>query len=385
MRLRFSKWQAGGNDFILLGAQAADMAALACRELGMEMGDAARALCDRHSGVGADGLLAVQAADGADSHLRMGFWNPDGSAAGMCGNGARCFAAAAWEQGAPRNLAFQVADARYAAEPDERTGWVWLTFPQTVAVRELEDPVRRILVCRPGTDHIVVLAERASDAPGSAAAWNRLSGAGSGVGASGDGASHRGQSGGDPDEEDAWQREARGLRQNGRVLAGGGNVNLVWKEGDGPLNVLTYERGVEGFTRSCGTGAVAAALAWAAAGVPSGMPTRRLDPESEVFQAVSTPGGPLGIRYRQDEPGCSAGGAESGLFSGVFTDIQLGGPARNVFEGELDLRSLLGPTDKPHAHLPDKPHARTDAADAGAWPPPDFHSPQSDQPDANPI
>ena len=336
MRLRFSKWQAGGNDFILLGAQAADMAALACRELGVEMGDAARALCDRHSGVGADGLLAVQAADGADSHLRMGFWNPDGSAAGMCGNGARCFAAAAWEQGAPRNLAFQVADARYAAEPDERTGWVWLTFPQSVAVRELEDPVRRILVCRPGTDHIVVLADRASDAPGSAAVWKRLSGAGSGGGDS-----NREDSDSDPDEEDAWRREARGLRRNGRVLAGGGNVNLVWKEGDGPLNVLTYERGVEGFTRSCGTGAVAAALAWAAAGEPTGRP----DPGSKVFQAVSTPGGPLGIRYRWNGTAASAGGAEAAL----FTDIQLGGPARNVFEGELDLRDLLLPAGQPHA------------------------------------
>ena len=385
MRLRFSKWQAGGNDFVLLGPQAADRAALACRELGVGMGDAARALCDRHGGVGADGLLAVQeadGADGADSHLRMGFWNPDGTAAGMCGNGARCFAAAAWERGAPRRLAFQVAGARYAAEPDERTGWVWLSFPQTVAVRELEDPVRRILVCRPGTDHIVVLAERASDAPGSAAAWNRLSGAGSGVGASGDGASHRGQSGGDPDEEDAWRREARGLRQNGRVLACGGNVNLVWKEGDGPLNVLTYERGVEGFTRSCGTGAVAAALAWAAAGLPSGMPTRGPVPESGVFQAVSTPGGPLGIRYRQGGPGSSAVGAVPGVISGVFTDIQLGGPARNVFEGELDLRSLLALQDNPRAHLQDKLHARANAAETAKLAPPSFHS---SQPDATPI
>ena len=351
MRLRFSKWQAGGNDFVLLGPEAADRAASACREMGVEMGDAARALCDRHGGVGADGLLAVLGAEGGDGTdrvdgvnaaewvegganakdggLRMGFWNPDGSAAGMCGNGARCFAAAAWERGAPRKLAIHVADARYEAEPDERTGWIWLSFPQQVGVRPVEDPAWRILVCHPGTDHIVVLADDAADVPGSAAAWNRLAGAGTGGPHSG------------ADEEDAWRRAARGLRENGRVLVSGGNVNLVWNGAGGALNVLTYERGVEAFTRSCGTGAVAAALAWAAAGEPTGRP----DPGSKVFQAVSTPGGPLGIRYRWNGTAASAGGAEAAL----FTDIQLGGPARNVFEGELDLRDLLLPAGQPHA------------------------------------
>src|SRR5664279_4888980 len=80
--LNFTKMNGAGNDFVLLdnrdGALALDKAAIA-------------RLCDRHRGVGGDGLLLVEPAEnGAD--FRMRYYNADGGEAEMCGNGARCFA-----------------------------------------------------------------------------------------------------------------------------------------------------------------------------------------------------------------------------------------------------------------------------------------------------
>jgi diaminopimelate epimerase len=78
--MKFTKMHGAGNDYVLLDGrdQERDWSALA------------RDLCDRHFGVGADGLLLVAPSTEADIRMRM--WNPDGSEAEMCGNGIRCFA-----------------------------------------------------------------------------------------------------------------------------------------------------------------------------------------------------------------------------------------------------------------------------------------------------
>ncbi|MDR1322193.1 MAG: diaminopimelate epimerase [Gracilibacteraceae bacterium] len=85
----FIKMHGLGNDFILVdefeGAS------------GISYPAAARELCDRHRGVGADGLLVLQPAPRAD--VRMRVFNPDGSEAEMCGNGIRCLAKYAYEAG----------------------------------------------------------------------------------------------------------------------------------------------------------------------------------------------------------------------------------------------------------------------------------------------
>ncbi|MCZ6614660.1 MAG: diaminopimelate epimerase [Chloroflexi bacterium] len=78
--MRFTKMHGAGNDYVLLDArqQERDWSALA------------RTLCDRHFGVGSDGLLLIAQSSVADIRMRM--YNPDGSEAEMCGNGIRCFA-----------------------------------------------------------------------------------------------------------------------------------------------------------------------------------------------------------------------------------------------------------------------------------------------------
>ncbi|MGA2671108.1 MAG: diaminopimelate epimerase [Dehalococcoidia bacterium] len=87
--MKFSKLQATGNDFILIDATTAPRAT--------DWGELAQAMCDRHFGVGADGLILVQNSTSAD--LKMRLFNSDGSEAEVSGNGLRCFAKYAIEKG----------------------------------------------------------------------------------------------------------------------------------------------------------------------------------------------------------------------------------------------------------------------------------------------
>ncbi|MCL4535113.1 MAG: diaminopimelate epimerase [Bacteroidetes bacterium] len=93
--MEFFKMHGAGNDFVLLdardaGARERDWPALA------------RAMCDRHFGVGSDGLLLVLPSTRADYRMRM--FNPDGSEAEMCGNGIRCFAKYLYDRGIHASL-----------------------------------------------------------------------------------------------------------------------------------------------------------------------------------------------------------------------------------------------------------------------------------------
>jgi diaminopimelate epimerase len=85
--MRFVKMQGTGNDFLLLEAQGDDH----------DWPALARAMCHRHLGVGADGLLLVMPSQKAQ--VRMRIFNPDGSEAEMCGNGVRCLARYALDRG----------------------------------------------------------------------------------------------------------------------------------------------------------------------------------------------------------------------------------------------------------------------------------------------
>ncbi len=85
--MNFSKLQATGNDFILVDA----------RKVDQNWAELAQATCQRHFGVGADGLILVQNSKVAD--LKMRIFNPDGSEAEACGNGLRCFAKYSIERG----------------------------------------------------------------------------------------------------------------------------------------------------------------------------------------------------------------------------------------------------------------------------------------------
>ena len=93
----FTKWQGCGNDFVLLDCLQEDI---------QDYAALARKVCDRHYGVGADGILVVLPSDKAD--FRMRIFNTDGSEAEMCGNGIRCFARYLYDFGLTKKASFTV-------------------------------------------------------------------------------------------------------------------------------------------------------------------------------------------------------------------------------------------------------------------------------------
>lgn len=97
--MKFSKLQATGNDFILVDA----------RTMETQWSKLARAMCDRHFGVGADGLMPVQNSTVAD--LKMRLFNSDGSEAEVSGNGLRCFAKYAVEKGLTGKMPLQAGQS----------------------------------------------------------------------------------------------------------------------------------------------------------------------------------------------------------------------------------------------------------------------------------
>ena len=94
MKIKFTKMQALGNDYIYVDCFKQKLAKVILPDL-------AKKICDRHFGVGADGFILV--APGGARKFRMIFYNPDGTEAEMCGNGIRCFARLLYEHGLSRS------------------------------------------------------------------------------------------------------------------------------------------------------------------------------------------------------------------------------------------------------------------------------------------
>jgi len=102
----FVKMHGCGNDFIVV--RGADLAAV---RLPFGPDELARRACDRHYGIGADGLLVHEPLEGDAPRVRMRTWNADGSRAEMCGNGARCVVRDACERDAIASPLVLVTDA----------------------------------------------------------------------------------------------------------------------------------------------------------------------------------------------------------------------------------------------------------------------------------
>jgi diaminopimelate epimerase len=105
--------------------------------------------------------------------------------------------------------------------------------------------------------------------------------------------------------------EGKRIRYSDEFKPGGTNVNFVALNDNNTIFVRTYERGVENETLSCGTGVTAAALAASLRGYQSPV-------------SIKTLGGDLSVEFKRSQ-------------SGTFQEIFLAGPAKMVFEGDLEL------------------------------------------------
>lgn len=261
--LTFDKYEGLGNDFVIVHADEGEI-----------QPERARALCDRHLGVGGDGVLLVGPARSSGARARMIVVNADGSRPEMCGNGLRCVAL---------HLAQldNLSAAEYAIDTDagprsarvERAGeqaMVTLDMGQGELQGEerLSHGSRELVFQRisMGNPHAIVF-----DA----------------------GLSER-------------EMDELGPRLSAR-LPGGSNVETVMPRAERAFDVIVWERGV-GRTLACGTGAAAVAVALAVSGrAPFGQTI-----------AVHLPGGPLELSV-----------SEGSL------RVSLRGPARRVFSGQV--------------------------------------------------
>lgn len=273
-KLPFTKMNGAGNDFVLLDNRRS--------QLRLDGNTVAR-LCDRHRGVGADGVLVVEPAEGADTDFRMRYYNADGGEAEMCGNGARCFARFAGQLlGTPvERIAFEtpagVIRAEFAAGDTIRLDMGTPRDSRAAETLEVAGQTLSVHFLNTGVPHAVVFVDEV--------------------------------------EKTEVVRLGAALRYHERFAPRGTNANFVQIAGPGKLVLRTYERGVEDETLACGTGTVAGALIYAG-----------LHPEVASPVMVRVRGGDdLMVGFTRDAAGRVTGSAT------------LTGPADFVFHGEIAL------------------------------------------------
>jgi diaminopimelate epimerase len=275
VNLRFTKYEGLGNDFIVV-----DESAFPAIDSGL-----ARQLCDRHFGIGADGVLLTGLAHGRPF---MRVINADGSQPEMCGNGLRCVALH-WAQREHLGLQFEVdTDAGPHAVAVSRQG----AGAASVRVAMPAPSLDASEVLRDGQGEHV---DRPFDIDGRSLRVTTVSM-------------------GNPhavlfeDVGDDIDRLGPRIERDARFRAGV-NVGFAQMVKPGAVNLRVWERGV-GFTLACGTGACAAAVA----AVETGRAMRNTPIE------VTLPGGVLTIRV--------AARGEA---------LEMTGPARQVFTGEFEV------------------------------------------------
>lgn len=265
---RFHKMHGLGNDFVVIDARADALAMTPAR---------AAAIADRHTGIGCDQLIMLEASDafdkaaGADARMRI--WNADGGEVGACGNAARAIGVLIGDavlETAGGTIATQRDDAGASVDMGEpRFQWdaIPLAYPlDTAAMPVAWDALTAPAAVNVGNPHVVfIVADVAAIDLASI---------------------------GPVIEHDALFPEAI-------------NVSVVQVTGPQALCIRTWERGA-GLTRACGTGACASAVVALRRGLVTSPVT------------VALPGGELVIEWTAD------------------STIRMSGPATHVFSGEID-------------------------------------------------
>lgn len=263
--MRFTKMHGAGNDFVIINALEEPAALEDIRGL-------SRRLCNRRTGIGADGLMLVSKAEG-DADFRLLFYNSDGSMGEMCGNGARCIARYGYEHGlageeqriettAGLVIGQRISDTLYRIRLNDPT--VVDLDRDGCAYVELGDP---------GIPHAVLIKDD----------WDTV-------------------------PEDELRTLGRKLRYS-PAFPKGANVNFVKLTGPDEVKALTYERGVEDFTLACGTGCGSIVTALTLRGLVSGNRVKINMPGGELFVTLSRSGS-------------------------TVKDVYLTGPTCVVFEGK---------------------------------------------------
>ncbi len=283
-RVEFFKLQASGNDFILIDNLKKNISSFQLRKL-------AKDFCQRKFGVGADGLLVIELSKKYD--FRMHIFNPDGSEAEMCGNGARCV-----------GLWAEIALGKNYVKFDTKAGAIEVEIEKGSLKRDkismgeykrvrikmseprglrLDFPVRvskrliKVNCINTGVPHIVVFVEGL-------------------------------------DKIDI-ERIGRKLRFHKAFMPAGTNVDFVEVVDDEFIKIRTYERGVEAETFACGTGVVASAIV-------TGCKIIKSQSHRYKFDVLTRSGDILQVYFTKD--------------GSKISDVWLKGKAYFVYKGQLN-------------------------------------------------
>ncbi len=269
--IHFVKMHGAGNDFVILDFRGDLLEKISESELPV----LSKKICDRHFGIGADGLIIVLKSQKADYRMRI--FNPDGSEAEMCGNGIRCFTRYVWENSDEKKEVISVETLAGIIVPTpiiENGEFIGVEVdmgePLVEAIKEdlkidtLEYSINKISM---GNPHCVIFVEDVANTP---------------------------------------VAEIGPIIENLPQFPSRTNVEFVQVVSDSEIIVRVWERGA-GETLACGTGACASAVA------------SNLNGFTKKSVTVHLPGGDLAIDWGEDN------------------HIIMRGPAEKVFQGEIDL------------------------------------------------
>ena len=269
MEIAFTKMHGAGNDFVMIDNRTGAIA-LSSEQVA--------ALCDRRFGIGADGLILLEAPATPDLDATMIYYNADGGRVDMCGNGARCFTSFALLNGVGNG---------------DQVGFLTDAGPMTATAENGEFTIRMTPV------HSLQLDQSLQTSEGEYA-YDFMN----------TGVEHVVVYSDDVDSVDIVP-EGSSIRYHEKFPAGT-NADFAQILPDGIIKVRTYERGVEGETLACGTGVVAVAIS---ANLARDVPT----PVSVLVRG----GDVLKVDFRRE-------GDE-------IRDITLTGPAKVVFTGTVSI------------------------------------------------
>jgi diaminopimelate epimerase len=212
MKVIFEKYQGNGNDFIIIDDRDG---------LFPDKTENVKKLCDRHFGIGADGLMLVKKSDIAE--FEMVYYNSDGNISTMCGNGGRCIAAYAFKHGiAKKKMNFIAIDGLHKAaiNNSENKNLYDVSLQMTNVDKVIKEDEYYFI--NTGSPHHITFVKNVKDV-------------------------------------DVYN-EGKKIRYGALYSPQGTNVNFVQLNNENII-VKTYERGVEDETLSCGTGVTASAIA----------------------------------------------------------------------------------------------------------------------------
>ena len=270
MVLEFTKMNGAGNDFVLIDDRS--------EKLQLSTAQIVK-ICDRHRGIGADGLIILVPCKSGKADWAWKFYNNDASTGEMCGNGARCFGRFVQKlTGINRDFTFETEAGIITASFQGDRVTVSLTEPRDLRLDQklpLTAGTQTIHSLNTGVPHVVLFVA---------------------------------------DADKAMVREwGPEIRRHAHFSPKGTNVNFVQVLGKDHIRVRTFERGVEGETLACGTGVTASALI-----------SSRVHQFNSPVKVQVQGGDQLAVSFRANN-------------GGNFSDVRLTGPAEFVFEGKINL------------------------------------------------